>query len=68
MALKFSPREREVIRLLATGLNFVEIGEVLGISQHTVRTYATQSRRKLHTTARKLPLAYRAATGDNPFP
>ena len=42
-----SPRERDVISLLATGKNRAQIAEFLGISEHTVRVYLDTARSKL---------------------
>ncbi|HYR33480.1 MAG TPA: helix-turn-helix transcriptional regulator, partial [Burkholderiales bacterium] len=34
--LKLTPREREVVRLLAAGLTYAQMAQALGISLHTV--------------------------------
>lgn len=44
---ELSPRERDVISLLATGKNRAQIAEFLGISEHTVRVYLDTARSKL---------------------
>jgi RNA polymerase sigma factor (sigma-70 family) len=41
---RFSPRERQVLKLFAKGKSQKEIGEELGISDRTVNTYLTTAR------------------------
>ena len=47
-----SPREREVLDLLAGGYIYKEIGEKLGISPETVRTYVKNICEKMHVRSR----------------
>jgi DNA-binding NarL/FixJ family response regulator len=47
-----SPREREVLDLLACGHIYKEIGEKLGISPETVRTYVKNICEKMHVRSR----------------
>jgi DNA-binding NarL/FixJ family response regulator len=47
-----SPRERQILELLATGNQDLEIGETLGLSQFTVRTHLHAIYGKLHAQAR----------------
>ncbi len=42
-----TPREREVLTLVAEGLSTAQIAEVLGISTQTVRTHIKNIRKKL---------------------
>jgi DNA-binding CsgD family transcriptional regulator len=42
----FTPREHEIINLIARGLNSSEIGEKLFISKHTVDTHRKNIHRK----------------------
>ncbi|MEA4883428.1 MAG: response regulator transcription factor [Clostridia bacterium] len=44
---KLSPREREIINMVAMGLSNQSIGEKLFISDKTVKNYVTSIRRKL---------------------
>ena len=44
---KLSPREREIIKMVALGLTNQSIGERLFISDKTVKNYVTSIRRKL---------------------
>ena len=44
---KLSPREREIIGMVALGLSNQAIGEKLFISDKTVKNYVTSIRRKL---------------------
>lgn len=67
--LTFAPREVEVIYLLAQGKNFNEVAAALGLSPRTCRAYAESARKKLGLKyARELPMAYKEATGDSPWP
>lgn len=49
---RLTPREREVLRLLARGLNNPEIAEALYLSPHTVRTHVGNILRKLEVHSR----------------
>jgi DNA-binding NarL/FixJ family response regulator len=44
---RLSPREREVLRLLADGRTAADVGHVLGISAHTVRRHVSNLTSKL---------------------
>jgi DNA-binding CsgD family transcriptional regulator len=46
-AVKLSPREREVARLVATGMTAREMGDVLFISESTIRTHINSILNKL---------------------
>nr|WP_321406437.1 LuxR C-terminal-related transcriptional regulator [uncultured Carboxylicivirga sp.] len=48
IALLFTPREREVLTLLASGKNSAEIGDLLFISKHTVDTHRRHMLTKSH--------------------
>lgn len=45
-----TPREREVLRLIADGLSTEQIALILNISPKTVGSHRTSLRQKLHTT------------------
>lgn len=47
-----SPREEEVLRLLARGFRYKEIADSLGIAVETVRTHLRRIYEKLHVTSR----------------
>lgn len=49
---RLSPREREVLRLLAAGRTAVDVGRVLGISAHTVRRHIANLMTKLGVRGR----------------
>lgn len=49
---KLSPREQDVLKLLARGLVKKEIAEQLGISEETVRTHTDHIYQKLHVHSR----------------
>jgi DNA-binding NarL/FixJ family response regulator len=54
-----SPREQEVLSLLASGLVYKEIGEELGIGVETVRTYVKNICLKMHVRNRLEAVALR---------
>lgn len=54
---QFSPREREVLRLLADGLNNRQISRALFISLSTTKTHLENIARKLGTTHRAAAVA-----------
>lgn len=56
-----SPREREVLALVARGLNAEEIGEQLGLAPATVRTHVRNAKRRLgaRTRAQAVTMALR---------
>jgi len=58
-----SPREREVLRLLALGHTNQEIGHSLGISVRTVETHRTRMMRKLGAENRADLVGYARAAG-----
>jgi DNA-binding NarL/FixJ family response regulator len=51
-AENLSPREREVLELLAEGLIYKEIGDKLNIGTATVRTYVKNICQKMHVRSR----------------
>ncbi len=58
-----SPREREVLGLLALGHTNLEIGRALGISVRTVETHRTRMMRKLGAETRADLVGYARAEG-----
>ena len=54
-----SPREREVLELLAEGLIYKEIGDKLNIGTATVRTYVKNICQKMHVRSRLEAVAKR---------
>ena len=66
--LNLSPRQKEVLALLAEGFTDDEIGERLGISPRTAKAHTDVLRQKLRVARRRqIPMAYRALTGDDPL-
>ena len=47
---RLSDREKEVLTLIAGGKTMAEVGQILGISAHTVGEHLKNVRRKLQTT------------------
>lgn len=63
-----TPRQREVVRLIALGLTASEIAQRLRISVRTVRAHTDALRVKLGVPrARMMPAAFHAATGEDPW-
>jgi LuxR family transcriptional regulator, maltose regulon positive regulatory protein len=58
-----TPREREVLRLLAEGLTNQQIAERLVVSQHTVHRHVTNILRKLELPSRAAAAAHAARSG-----
>jgi DNA-binding NarL/FixJ family response regulator len=56
-AEELSPREHEVLDLLARGYLYKEIAEALGISVPTVNTYIRRIYEKLHVRSRAQAVA-----------
>jgi len=63
-----TPRQLQVIQLIAEGLSNEELGRVLGISPRTAKAHCDILRQKLGVPRRRqIPLAYRLLTGDDPL-
>ncbi len=58
-----TPRETEVLRLIATGMTNQQIGKVLGISDNTVRNHASSILSKLDVLNRTEAALYAMRTG-----
>lgn len=57
-------REKECLKLVGRGLGNREIGEALGISEHTVKTHLEHAYRKLKAGTRTQAVAHALATGE----
>ncbi len=65
----FTPRQRQVIELIAAGYSNAEIGRRLGVSARTAKAHCDVLRRKLGVLRRRqIPAAFRLVTGDDPLP
>jgi DNA-binding NarL/FixJ family response regulator len=63
-----TPRQRQVVELVAAGCSNEEIGRALGISTRTVKAYTDAIRDRLGARRRsEIPLAYFRKTGTNPL-
>jgi ATP/maltotriose-dependent transcriptional regulator MalT len=63
-----TPRQREVVALIAAGCSNDEVGERLGISARTAKAHSDALRQKLGVSRRRqIPVAYRSLTGDDPL-
>jgi ATP/maltotriose-dependent transcriptional regulator MalT len=68
-ATTITPRQREVVGLIAAGCSNDEVGERLGISPRTAKAHCDVLRQKLGVTRRRqIPIAYRLLTGEDPLP
>lgn len=68
--VELSPREKEVLDLLAKGFLIKEIAEKVGVGFGTVRTYVRRIYEKLHVQSRSQAVAkyFRSAGGERRFP
>ena len=63
-----TPRQREVVELLAQGLSNEEVAHALGISPRTAKAHCDVLRQKLGVNRRRqIPIAYRLLTGVDPL-
>jgi DNA-binding CsgD family transcriptional regulator len=66
--MTLTPRQKEVLRLVAMGHTAEEIGSALGISARTARAHTDALRSKLGVSRRRqIPMAYRRVTGKDPL-
>jgi DNA-binding CsgD family transcriptional regulator len=64
---RLTPREWDVLALVATGRTNVSVGAVLGITERTVRKHLTNAYAKLEVTSRTAAaIWYRNATASSP--
>jgi DNA-binding CsgD family transcriptional regulator len=64
----FTPRQVEVVRLIALGCSNDEVGKRLGISPRTAKAHSDTLRQKLGVRRRRqIPAAYRTVTGEDPL-
>ena len=63
-----TPRQRQVVELIAAGCSNEEVGERLGISPRTAKAHCDVLRQKLGVARRRqIPHAYRLRTGEDPL-
>jgi DNA-binding CsgD family transcriptional regulator len=63
-----TPRQKQVVELIAAGCSNEEVGERLGISPRTAKAHCDVLRQKLGVPRRRqIPRAYRELTGDDPL-
>jgi len=66
--LTITPRQRQVVTLIAEGYSNEEVGRRLGISPRTAKAHCDVLRQKLGVARRRqIPVAYRSLTGDDPL-
>jgi DNA-binding CsgD family transcriptional regulator len=67
-AAPITPRQREVVALIAAGCSNDEVGARLGISPRTAKAHCDVLRQKLGVKRRRqIPIAYRLLTGEDPL-
>lgn len=67
-SLTITPRQREVVELIAAGMSNDEVGARLGISPRTAKAHCDVLRQKLGVSRRRqIPVAYRLLTGEDPL-
>jgi ATP/maltotriose-dependent transcriptional regulator MalT len=63
-----TPRQKQVVELIAAGCSNEEVGERLGISPRTAKAHSDVLRQKLGVARRRqIPRAYLQQTGDDPL-
>jgi ATP/maltotriose-dependent transcriptional regulator MalT len=63
-----TPRQRQVVELIAAGCSNEEVGERLGISPRTAKAHCDVLRQKLGVARRRqIPHAFRQRTGEDPL-
>jgi len=63
-----TPRQREVVELIAAGYSNDEVGVRLGISPKTAKAHCDVLRQKLGVRRRRqIPIAFRLLTGEDPL-
>jgi DNA-binding CsgD family transcriptional regulator len=63
-----TPRQREVVALIAAGCSNDEVGLRLGISPRTAKAHCDVLRQKLGVRRRsQIPIAFRLLTGEDPL-
>ena len=63
-----TPRQREVVALIAAGCSNDEVGLRLGISPRTAKAHCDVLRQKLGVRRRRqIPIAFRLLTGEDPL-
>ncbi|HSK15976.1 MAG TPA: helix-turn-helix transcriptional regulator [Gaiellaceae bacterium] len=66
--IRFTERQRQVVRLIAAGCSNVEIADRLGVSPRTAKAHSDVLRTKLGVSRRRqIPAAFREATGEDPL-
>ena len=66
--IRFTERQRQVVRLIAAGCSNIEIADRLGVSPRTAKAHADVLRTKLGVSRRRqIPAAFREATGEDPL-
>lgn len=65
---EITPRQREVVALIAAGCSNDEVGARLGISPRTAKAHCDVLRQKLGVKRRRqIPVAFRLLTGEDPL-
>ncbi len=62
-ASELTPREREILRLVADGLSYKEVGAALNLSENTIKYHMGEILRRLHLKNREQVVAYALRSG-----
>ena len=63
-----TPRQKQVVELIAAGCSNEEVGERLGISARTAKAHCDVLRQKLGVSRRRqIPAAFKMLTGEDPL-
>ena len=66
--IRFTARQRQVVKLLAEGCSNEEIAVRLGVTARTAKAHCDTLRSKLGVPRRRyIPIAYRSRTGEDPL-
>ncbi len=60
---ELTPREREILRLVADGLSYKEVGAALNLSENTIKYHMGEILRRLHLKNREQVVAYALRSG-----
>lgn len=64
-----TPRQEQVIRLIAAGRSLKQVGFDLGISHKMAECHCAEIRRRLNVaSSREIPLAFMRQAGIDPYP
>lgn len=63
LAPELTPRQHEILRLIANGLSYKEVGAALNLSEHTIKYHMGEILGRLHLKNREQAVAYALRSG-----